>query len=193
MPTYYIAHHGIKGQQWGVRRWQNEDGSLTTEGRVHYGYGVSDEQKKDAEILKKLGQDKFTESQEFYRIKNNKKEFLSKATNKIEKKELKKEYARKFKEAQDALAKVVDKKYIDVYDEIQAGKSKLRRLVGASFTILNTPIPLLLIDEMHYGRMTTNVFSGLQSAHKVRSDNKKELKAYKETLKEVEKNNTGGD
>lgn len=36
---YYLAHHGIKGQRWGIRRYQNEDGSLTSEGREHYGYG----------------------------------------------------------------------------------------------------------------------------------------------------------
>lgn len=39
--TYYItnntlAHHGIKGQKWGVRRYQNPDGTLTEEGRTHY-------------------------------------------------------------------------------------------------------------------------------------------------------------
>lgn len=32
-----LAHHGIKGQKWGRRRWQNEDGSLTKEGRERYG------------------------------------------------------------------------------------------------------------------------------------------------------------
>ncbi len=32
-----ICHHGIKGQKWGVRRYQNKDGSLTPEGRKHYG------------------------------------------------------------------------------------------------------------------------------------------------------------
>ena len=32
----YIAHHGIKGQKWGFRRYQNPDGSLTEEGRLRY-------------------------------------------------------------------------------------------------------------------------------------------------------------
>ena len=28
-----LAHHGIKGQRWGVRRFQNADGSLTAAGK----------------------------------------------------------------------------------------------------------------------------------------------------------------
>ena len=31
-----LAHHGIKGQKWGQRRFQNEDGSLTAAGRLRY-------------------------------------------------------------------------------------------------------------------------------------------------------------
>ena len=33
----YIYHSGIKGMKWGVRRYQNPDGSLTDLGRVRYG------------------------------------------------------------------------------------------------------------------------------------------------------------
>lgn len=29
----YLSHHGIKGQRWGVRRFQNKDGSLTLAGK----------------------------------------------------------------------------------------------------------------------------------------------------------------
>ena len=32
----HLAHHGIQGQKWGVRRFQNEDGSLTAAGRKRY-------------------------------------------------------------------------------------------------------------------------------------------------------------
>lgn len=32
----YLEHHGIKGMRWGIRRYQNEDGSLTAEGRKRY-------------------------------------------------------------------------------------------------------------------------------------------------------------
>lgn len=32
----YLAHHGILGQKWGVRRYQNEDGTLTEAGKKRY-------------------------------------------------------------------------------------------------------------------------------------------------------------
>jgi len=33
----YLIHHGIKGQKWGIRRFQNSNGTLTAEGRARYG------------------------------------------------------------------------------------------------------------------------------------------------------------
>lgn len=32
----YIEHHGILGQKWGIRRYQNPDGTLTDEGKKRY-------------------------------------------------------------------------------------------------------------------------------------------------------------
>ena len=34
--TYELYHHGIKGMKWGVRRFQNKDGSLTNAGKKRY-------------------------------------------------------------------------------------------------------------------------------------------------------------
>lgn len=34
--TNYLMHHGIKGQKWGIRRFQNPDGSLTAAGKNRY-------------------------------------------------------------------------------------------------------------------------------------------------------------
>ena len=36
MNENYLAHHGVKGMKWGIRRYQNKDGSLTTKGKKKY-------------------------------------------------------------------------------------------------------------------------------------------------------------
>lgn len=36
MENEHLEHHGIIGQKWGIRRYQNSDGSLTPAGRKRY-------------------------------------------------------------------------------------------------------------------------------------------------------------
>ena len=46
MSDYILIHHGIKGQKWGVRRFQDEDGSYTAAGKRRY-LKASASKKKD--------------------------------------------------------------------------------------------------------------------------------------------------
>ena len=41
-----LMHYGIKGQKWGVRRYQNEDGTLTPAGRKKYKLEIKEENRK---------------------------------------------------------------------------------------------------------------------------------------------------
>lgn len=68
-----LYHHGIKGQKWGVRRYQNADGTLTSAGKKRYyndlrkandasihmkkGYGYSIEKMRNNEYSKIMFED----------------------------------------------------------------------------------------------------------------------------------------
>lgn len=59
----FLMHYGVKGQQWGNRRWQNEDGTLTPDGRIHYGLkpqyaNMTEKEMRDA-MARKRTQDEY--------------------------------------------------------------------------------------------------------------------------------------
>lgn len=49
-----LAHHGIKGQKWGIRRFQNRDGIWTSAGKERYGDDTSDTSKTQKSTKKKV-------------------------------------------------------------------------------------------------------------------------------------------
>jgi hypothetical protein len=57
----FLAHHGIIGQRWGVRRYQNHDGSLTAAGRRRYGTSKAERIRKS--VKNKVKGDKKTQAE----------------------------------------------------------------------------------------------------------------------------------
>mgnify|MGYP003589323431 CR=1 FL=1 len=47
----YLAHYGIKGMRWGVRRYQNYDGSYTEAGKKRYGWDSIGYDKDDRDVV----------------------------------------------------------------------------------------------------------------------------------------------
>lgn len=59
-PNDYLVHHGVKGQKWGIRRFQNADGTLTPEGKSRYesaGYNTAKLAKEKRKMLKEAYKD----------------------------------------------------------------------------------------------------------------------------------------
>lgn len=83
--TDYLMHHGIKGQKWGVRRFQNKDGSLTQQGKLRYNvngkaasitrnmsnkYGPFNRQEVQFDVVKSRGRLTDSEARECVRLAN---------------------------------------------------------------------------------------------------------------------------
>lgn len=80
MPNTYLAHHGIMGMKWGVRRFQNADGTLTERGKKRFAKVESSSflQKKDTRAMKRLLKKEIrrADSAELYQTKSSEQAYI---------------------------------------------------------------------------------------------------------------------
>ena len=62
----YLRHFGIQGMKWGQRRYQNADGTLTSEGKIRYRV-ASRKERRTLDNLKAMKKDKIRLSRMSYR------------------------------------------------------------------------------------------------------------------------------
>lgn len=71
----YLMHYGVKGQKWGVRRYQNLDGSYTNLGKSRYRAIKANKTKDDVDDIVKTFNKK---ERELFGLKDKNEEYLSK-------------------------------------------------------------------------------------------------------------------
>lgn len=179
----FIEHHGIKGQKHGVRRYQNEDGSLTELGRRHYGifervrnyfspaskgYRAAQKQKKIDEKIKyqqkvnELKRLKNENKEEEYRTKQMKREDIDerksrKFDQKMREKELESE-ERKFNLQQKTMLEIQKQK-----DKAQTAREQAQREYQTQQEIAKGKT---LLGKMQKGAKMLAAISGMTGSGK---------------------------
>lgn len=144
-----LIHYGIRGQKWGVRRFQNEDGTLTSAGKERY-YGFRRDKDVEEEVEKYIGQNQGEISQIVQ---------MSKQLKKVqdERDKAYKEYYSSLefdKKQKQQIKKVFDSWVgnppIDDDETIDACNYEIREVIGDEISRTNAPESIQKIDKKYY-------------------------------------------
>jgi hypothetical protein len=114
----YLSHHGVKGQKWGNRNYQYEDGSLTPEGRIHYKQSLKSAKKEYKSSKQDIKKNSTKILGIFRETTREQDERLEKAENKLRQAKLDMELSKSKKISKKAKKMIQQIEYDKKYDEL---------------------------------------------------------------------------
>lgn len=146
-----LYHYGIKGQKWGVRRYQNKDGSLTSKGKSRY----SDKSKESDERLEQHIKDSENGKKDIYN------EILKKSGNWYEGTSV----TSNFKNSQNRIREANDARN-KAYEEMSTYQKK----VFGNKVVLNDRQEKKLSRDPEYQKLHEQYIESIHTQAKVKDD-----------------------